>query len=115
MKIKIGSRDIMVLDRGQEDPRYTIIVNDNNYDLVDDKGIITDIGKKISANAMDNEAVKNGATVIPASTCVDGGDFSKYSDDRVVIFNAGDTAIFVAEDLGKELISAGLVTEKVDW
>ena len=120
MNIIIGKHDILVIDRGlhkqESQPRYLVVVDDADRDIIDSKGKHTEYGGRVIASYMDDEAEKAGAhRVVKTSTCVVGGDKTTYSDDMVLGFNAEEKCMFIEDTLAEFLIEEKVATELVRW
>lgn len=80
--------DIAILDRGiGTEPRFTAIEGVT----VDGYGALSKESLSLAKRALSNEAVKNGATRINQSNCIDlesGG--IEASDDMIAAYNGGD-------------------------
>jgi len=102
--------DCLILDRGvEEQDRFRAIVSDGE-ELVDDNGATTELGKQKVIGLIQDEAVESGAKGVSVSGCVSGGDVSKYSNDLVEAFNAGDL-IFGDDLLINFMLDKGLLVD----
>jgi len=84
--IKTIQKDFAVLDRGAEEKNRFIVIEDVK---VNDEGKL--VGGIDAGKIMSNEAIKNGATRINHSDCVDisrGG--AKSFNDNITYYNGGD-------------------------
>jgi len=98
-------KDFALLDRGAEEDHRFVVIEDIE---VDDNGHLLsgiDVSKVLS-----DEAVKDGATRIPHSNCVDTSTGGRQSaNDVISVWNGGDS--YVAGDSAQDLflISEGLL------
>ncbi len=120
MNIQIGKHDILVVDRGlhknESQPRYLVVVDDADRDIINNQGQHTEYGGRVIASYMDDEAEDNGAhRVVKTSTCVIGGNRTNYGDDSVMGFNKGTKCMFVEKALAEFLIKEEVATELVGW
>ena len=115
--IRIGDKDLIVIDRGAErsedEKRFLVIVDDQNVGFTNPDGSKTEAAKQYIAYALDQEAQGHGAVTIHGSTCVDGGDINTYGDDMGIVYNGGDKVAFMDKELADLLTSNGLATEEV--
>jgi len=99
-------KDFAIFDKGTGEENHFVVIEDID---VDDNGRL--VGGLDTGKLMADEAVKNGATRIPHSNCVDitgGGQMS--ADDRVMVFNGGDAYIPSEEsELDRFLVKEGLL------
>ena len=98
--------DFALFDKGEgENPRFVVIEGVE----VDENGRF--VGGIDPARIMADEAVKNGATRIPHSNCVDiSGGGADAADDRILYFNGGDAYIPSADsEMDRFLVEEGLL------
>ena len=77
--------DCLVYDRGEDQtPRFVTIVSDtNDTEFVDDNGKASPVAKLLIAQAMQTQAIKQGATKVSASGCVDIGGLPQDEVDAI--------------------------------
>ena len=80
-------KDIAILDRGVGTENRFIAIEDVS---VNEYGSLSPQSFKAAKRALSNEAVKNGATRINQSDCVDMSGGLEASDDMIVAFNGND-------------------------
>lgn len=81
------SKDIAILDKGIGESGRFIAVEGVN---IDNYGALSTASLKAAKRALSNEAVKNGATRIHQSDCVDMSTNLDASDDMIIAYNGGD-------------------------
>ncbi len=80
-------KDIAILDRGVGTENRFVAIEDVS---VDEYGSLSHESLKAAKRALSNEAVKNGATRINQSDCVDMSRGLEASDDMIVAYNGND-------------------------
>jgi hypothetical protein len=80
-------QDIAILDKGIGEINRFIAIDGVN---IDNYGALSKESLKAVKRALSNEAVKNGATRINQSDCVDMSSNLEASDDMIVAYNGGD-------------------------
>lgn len=80
-------KDIAILDRGVGEDNRFVAIEDV---IVDEYGSLSSASLQAAKRALSNEAVKNGATRINQSNCVDMSGGLEASDDMIVAFNEND-------------------------
>ena len=89
-------KDIAILDRGVGEDNRFVAIEDVS---VDEYGSLSPQSLKAAKRALSNEAVKNGATRINQSDCVEMSNSLEASDDMIVAFN-GDDIIYTSLQSG---------------
>jgi hypothetical protein len=80
-------KDTAILDRGVGKSNRFVAIDGVE---IDNYGALSSTSLKLAKRALSNEAVKNGATRIHQSNCVDMSTNLEASDDMIVAYNGGD-------------------------
>jgi hypothetical protein len=105
-------RDVGILDRGEGAEKRFVAVEGVE---VSENGALSNESRLIVASVMSQEAVKNGATRIELSDCVEVSLNNASVDDRVYAYNGGDViydAYENASDIRKFLIDEEILVVK---
>lgn len=110
--------DTLVYDRGADQtPRFVAILDDTgDTSFVDDNGHMSDKARAMVANAMDTQAVKQGAVLIPGSTCIDTGSANQANllNDAVYAFDEGAKVWLDDSDLYRFMLEQKLMLRDED-
>ncbi len=113
--------DCLVYDRGEElVPRFVTIVGDTgDIDFVDDNGESSAAAKELIAQAMQTEAVQQGATAVGASHCVDVGGLpaeriAEIRNDAIYAFDEGSKLWLHGGALEAYMLEEKLLLKEID-